>query len=261
MGVFGLVNGQWQFFPSEAAAQAAGAVNVSRKPELRHKPGGPPRDPRMYWDEMTGEWRFPQPDGSTPGAMPSIGVQPGQPILQPFPPGGISPMPPDIGIAPPSFGPPGAIPQPIFDPPGDVAPIPSPVFGPPPTGPEVGANPFESYVGSYPDLAAAFKRYKSQGGRGDISDWGKRHYDKYGRNEKRKIPGSGGGPVARPPQDQVRPPVDYRPPPPVKKPPIGVMPPPKKPPVGVIPRPVQPVPKPVARPRRDMSRYEGRGDQ
>jgi hypothetical protein len=90
MGVFGLVNGQWKFFPNAAAAQAAGAVNVRKQPpgEGTPRPGAGPPNPRMYWDEMTGQWRFPQPDGSTPGAMPSFGVPPGSPVLSPFPPGG-----------------------------------------------------------------------------------------------------------------------------------------------------------------------------
>jgi len=180
MGVFGLVNGEWKFFPNVAAAQAAGAVNISKNPELRNKPGGPPRDPRMYWGEMTGQWRFPQP-------------------MAPFPP----------GVAQPKFprptewaGPDATYPN-WDDPPGpfanDVAitAIPSPPSWAPPTpptkpniGPEWSSkNPFEDYVRKYPDLMAAYKKHKSKGGKGDASSWGKLHFDRHGKNEKRVVPG------------------------------------------------------------------------
>ena len=183
MGFYGLVNGQWQFFPSIIAAQQAGAVDIKEAPAgtptppsgwtppdsqqiAPFPPGGPPPgwkpptpstqpykptqwagpnatypnwddpagpfandvaimgpppfwdqpdtswnpihspeqggppSPNHYWDEVSGQWRLPQPDGSTPGAMPSIG--PGPPQF--WPPGG-----------PPQWQPPGDIAQPYPD--------------------------------------------------------------------------------------------------------------------------------------------------
>jgi len=203
MGVFGLVNGQWKFFPNVAAAQAAGAVNISKQPELRHKPGGPPRDPRMYWDEMTGQWRFPQPDGSTPGKMPSIGL-PGDPgsEIAPFPPSGPpkfwppdgppiwQPGPPDDSIGIPIDGPPQKYPD-------------KPIYDYPPIGPEWDpVNPFQEYVMKYPDLMEAYKKHKSKGGKGDIKSWGKLHYDRHGKKEGRKL-----SPVGPPPSDSIGTPV------------------------------------------------------
>jgi len=111
--VYGLVNGQWKPFSSVAEAMAAGAVDVKAQPGGEQKMGPP--QPGMYWDEMTGQWRFPQPDGSTPGAMPSIGL-PGDPgaEIAPFPPGGPPPGgdpygPSPIGGGEPWYGkpPPG----------------------------------------------------------------------------------------------------------------------------------------------------------
>ena len=233
MGVFGLVNGQWKFFPNAAAAQAAGAVNVRKQPpgEGTPRPGAGPPNPKMYWDESTGQWRFPQPDGSTPGAMPSIGVPPGSPVLSPFPPG-------DSGeIAP---YPPGQ-PYPPIDSPFVPRP---PIGGPPEYAPPAQAQPvvgqpgedFSNYVRNYGDLANAFKKYQAGGGTGDINSWGRLHYKKHGQREGRKVPGGASAqpssPVLGQPQPpQYSPPAQAQPitggpfpgpaPQPIKKPPTG----------------------------------------
>jgi hypothetical protein len=46
---------------------------------------------------------------------------------------------------------------------------------------------FGGYVKSHPDLAAAFKKHKAKGGTGTAASWGKRHYEKHGKKEKRKL--------------------------------------------------------------------------
>ena len=184
MGVFGLVNGEWKFFTNVAAAQAAGAVNISDKPEVRNKPGSGPPNPKMYWDEMTGQWRFPQPDGSTPGAMPTIGLPTGPGLeMAPFPPSGTPDMGWEPWIPPGTQPPPGDWPGPTEwagpdatypnwdDPPGpfanDVAITTVDIPTKPNIGPEWRPNkPFEDYVRKYPDLMEAYKKHKSKGGKG-----------------------------------------------------------------------------------------------
>ena len=164
MGVYGMLNGQWKFFPNVQAAQMAGAINIQKNPGDQKI--GPPH-PNMYWDEMTGQWRFPQPDGATPGKMPSIGL-PGDEIA-PFPPGGGTPFPPgdvlpppeSIAPFPPEYGPPAG---PPVGPPGYTPPDGPPGYSPPDdtvTPPEaqpvVGqpSQDFSAYVRNYGDLAAA----------------------------------------------------------------------------------------------------------
>ena len=193
--VYGLVNGQWKPFSSVAEAMAAGAVDVKAQPGGAQKMGPP--HPRMYWDEMTGQWRFPQPDGSTPGAMPSIGLPtgPGSEIA-PFPPSGppegFKPwIPPGTQQLPvEEWTPPQKYPdKPIYDYPPNAAIRPAPPVAEP-VGPEWSPNnPFEDYVRKYPDLMEAYKKHKSKGGKGDASSWGKLHYERHGQKEKRKIPG------------------------------------------------------------------------
>ena len=214
MGVFGLVNGQWKFFPNVAAAQAAGAVNISKQPELRNTPKGPPPDPNMYWDEMTGQWRFPQPDGSRPGDMGTqIGKIPPPPGLEeiaPFPPGG----PPGDWTppGPSTFWPPNGPPIWQPGPPDDNIGI--PIDGPPqkypdnpiydyPTIPEwKPGGGFQEYVMKYPDLMEAYKKHKSKGGKGDITSWGKLHYERHGKKEGRKFSPVGPQPVGPPPSEE-----------------------------------------------------------
>ena len=46
---------------------------------------------------------------------------------------------------------------------------------------------FGGYVAKYPDLAKAFKKHKDAGGKGTAASWGKSHYEKHGKKEKRKL--------------------------------------------------------------------------
>ena len=46
---------------------------------------------------------------------------------------------------------------------------------------------FGGYVAKYPDLAKAFAKHKKAGGAGTAASWGKRHYEKHGKKEKRKL--------------------------------------------------------------------------
>ena len=256
MGVYGLVNGQWQFFPNSFAAESAGATNVRKQPpgEGTPKPGGGPPNPKMYWDESTSQWRFPQPDGSTPGAMPSIGVPPGSPVLSPFPPGDsgeIAPYPPGQPY-PPISGPPGAIGPPVAEPfPMPGVPVQPPAQAQPVVGQPVGED-FSNYVRNYGDLANAFKKYQAGGGTGDINSWGRLHYKKHGQREGRKVPG---GASTQPEPPQYSPPAQPQPVVggPVPRPAPQPV---KKPPTGVIPKPT-----PIASAPPPKKRYYGRPEE
>ena len=46
---------------------------------------------------------------------------------------------------------------------------------------------FGGYVKKYPDLAAAYKKHKKAGGKSSAAAWGKSHYEKHGKKEKRKL--------------------------------------------------------------------------
>jgi hypothetical protein len=46
---------------------------------------------------------------------------------------------------------------------------------------------FGGYVKKYPDLASAYKKHKAAGGKSSASAWGKRHYEKHGKKERRKL--------------------------------------------------------------------------
>ena len=59
--------------------------------------------------------------------------------------------------------------------------------GPPPKGTKPGKPNFGGYVSRHADLAKAFKKHKAKGGTGTAASWGKAHYEKYGKKEKRKL--------------------------------------------------------------------------
>ena len=138
----------------------------------KRKKKGPPsiaKKPPKYW---TGK-----PVGPGRPKKPPVGVKPGPgkpekpspkkpkkpPVYKPKPPGKKPPQPkkppkkyPEIGIPGLKPGKPG-----------------KPNYG--------------GYVSKHKDLADAYKKHKAKGGTGTAAEWGKKHYDKHGKKEKRKL--------------------------------------------------------------------------
>ena len=90
---------------------------------------------------------------------------------------------------PPQYKPPGK-----QKPPPKAETKPRPVKGKPipglkpkPGKPPKGKPNFGNYVSRHADLAKAFKKHKAKGGTGTAASWGKAHYEKYGKKEKRKL--------------------------------------------------------------------------
>ena len=236
MGVFGLVNGQWQFFVNDKAAQEAGATNISRTPGAMKK--GPAILPAQ---SIT-------PTGwSGPETIPSGG---------PF--GGFIPSPNQFVPRPP----PQFVDYPVPQPSGYPTPLPTeaiidypspqpsnwPAADDPFTPPSPPVSEWEKYVNRYPDLFKHYQENVANTGK-SMSQWGAEHYGAYGSKEGRKT-----GAVASPAPTPVTPPGQavpsyappassaigsYAPPQPVGSGSLGgqtipqpaSVPPPKKPPV------------------------------
>ena len=76
--------------------------------------------------------------------------------------------------------------KPVNARPKPVGPKPTPPKKPnPKVKPKKGG--FGGYVAKYPDLAKAFKKHKAKGGKGTAASWGKSHYERHGKKEKRKL--------------------------------------------------------------------------
>ena len=56
-----------------------------------------------------------------------------------------------------------------------------------PGKPPKGKPNFGNYVSKHKDLAEAYKKHKAKGGKGTKESWGKMHYEKHGKKEKRKL--------------------------------------------------------------------------
>ena len=143
----------------------------------KRKKKGPPsvgKKPPKYW---TGK-----PVGPGRPKKPPVGVKP-KPIKGPKIPG-LKP-----GPGPKKPGKPGiGLPKPR--PPGKKPPQPKPEVkkpGPPPKGTKPGKPNFGGYVSKHKDLAEAYKKHKAKGGAGTKESWGKAHYEKHGKKEKRKL--------------------------------------------------------------------------
>ena len=147
----------------------------------KRKKKGPPslaRPPkRKYPTIPPGDWNG-KPVGPGRPKKPPVGVKPG--------PGKPDPKKPK---KPPQYQPPGK--KPVAPPKHETKPRPikgKPIPGlKPKPGPGKGKPNFGGYVKSHPDLAAAFKKHKAKGGTGTAASWGKRHYEKHGKKEKRKL--------------------------------------------------------------------------
>jgi hypothetical protein len=131
----------------------------------KRKKKGPPslaKKPPKYW---TGK-----PVGPGRPKKPPVGVKPGpgKPIKGPKKPG--------PGKPPKKPGPGKPKPRP-----------PTKRPGPAPKGTKPGKPNFGGYVSRHADLAKAFKKHKAKGGTGTAAEWGKKHYEKYGKKEKRKL--------------------------------------------------------------------------
>ena len=57
----------------------------------------------------------------------------------------------------------------------------------PETKPTKGKPNFGGYVSRHADLAKAFEKHKKAGGKGTKESWGKMHYERHGKREKRKL--------------------------------------------------------------------------
>ena len=102
-------------------------------------------------------------------------------------PGPKKPSPKKPGPGPKKPGkPPVKKPKPPGKPPKRPGPPPKRP-GPPPKGTKPGKPNFGGYVSKHKDLAEAYKKHKAKGGTGTAAEWGKKHYDKHGKKEKRKL--------------------------------------------------------------------------
>ena len=103
---------------------------------------------------------------------------------------------PQAQPAPPGWKPPKKKPTPILGAPPKKKPGPKPPQHAKPTPvpnkpikkkPPPKKGGFAGYVKKHPDLAKAYKKHKAAGGKSSAAAWGKRHYEKHGKKEKRKL--------------------------------------------------------------------------
>jgi len=88
---------------------------------------------------------------------------------------------------PPQYKPPGKKKPPPKAKPRPIKGKPIPGLKPKPGKPSKGKPNFGGYVAKHKDLAEAYKKHKAKGGKGTAAEWGKRHYEKHGKKEKRKL--------------------------------------------------------------------------
>ena len=141
----------------------------------KRKKKGPPslaKKPPKYW---TGK-----PVGPGRPKKPPVGVKPG--------PGKPEKPRPKKPKKPPVYKPrpPVKKPKPPGKPPKRPGPAPHRP-GPPPKGTKPGKPNFGGYVSRHADLAKAFEKHKKAGGKGTKESWGKMHYERHGKREKRKL--------------------------------------------------------------------------
>ena len=138
----------------------------------KRKKKGPPslaKKPPKYW---TGK-----PVGPGRPKKPPVGVKPG--------PGKPEKPRPKKPKKPPVYKPRPPIPP---KKPGPGKPKPRPRPKPTPeTKPTKGKPNFGGYVSRHADLAKAFEKHKKAGGKGTKESWGKMHYERHGKREKRKL--------------------------------------------------------------------------
>ena len=140
----------------------------------KRKKKGPPslaKKPPKYW---TGK-----PVGPGRPKKPPVKERPGKPEKPPvrYPP--VKKPKPPIGPGKPPGKPGIGLPKPR--PPGKKPPQPKPPVKKP------GKPNFGGYVAKHKDLAEAYKKHKAKGGTGTKESWGKAHYEKHGKKEKRKL--------------------------------------------------------------------------
>ena len=90
------------------------------------------------------------------------------------------------GPTKPKKKPGGPKPKPKPKPPGKAPVRPRPV-PPGAKAPPKKRGGYGGYVDKYPDLAKAYKKHKKAGGKSSAAAWGKKHYEKHGKKEKRKL--------------------------------------------------------------------------